>query len=138
MVKKKLKKDSEGSIIPDEKEKSDPIITFNEPQKEEEEEEEYTGEMPRLSGAAEEEEWPKKEIITTTKKIPLNERKIITTHDLPSDLNVMKDQRYWDKEKTQKKPSLVTGDVDLSESEEEKIRRDKITAKRKKSRKEKK
>lgn len=59
----------------------------------------------------------KKMVVSTTRPLPPKEKsKIITTHDLPSDLP---EQRYWDpKTKTMKKPTLVSGDVALSESEE--------------------
>jgi len=73
----------------------------------------------------------KKTFVSTSRPLPPKKKsKILTTHDLSSDLPT---QRFWDKEKTMKKPTLVTDDVALSESEEEKLRRDEIMADIKKS-----
>lgn len=77
----------------------------------------------------------REDVVTTGKPLaPGTKRKVLTTHDLPSDLPA---QRYWDREKTMKKPSLVTGDVALSESEEGKKKRDEVMAEIKKSKEEK-
>jgi len=62
--------------------------------------------------------------VTTTKPIPPKEKsKIISTHDLNSNGKLIREQRYWDKEKTMKKPAFVTSDVALSESEEGDLKR---------------
>lgn len=77
----------------------------------------------------------KKTFVSTSKPIPPKKKsKIITTHDLPSDLPT---QRYWDREKTMRKPAIVTGDVALSEGEEAKKKLDEVVAEIKKSKEEK-
>ena len=74
-----------------------------------------------------------KTFVSTTRPVPPTEKsKVLTTHDLPSDLSKVVTERFWDKEKTMKKPAITTSDVALSESEEEKIRRDEIMAEIKK------
>ena len=60
----------------------------------------------------------KKEIVTTTIPKPAKKTKtFISTHQLNAE-GKSKEQRFWDKEKTIRKPILVSGDVSLSESEE--------------------
>lgn len=71
----------------------------------------------------------KRVIVTTSIPLPPGEKaKIITTHELPSDLSKVKTERFWDKEKTMKKPTLVTSDVALSESEEGDLKRAEVIA----------
>lgn len=76
----------------------------------------------------------KKRVIVTTNspRSPKEKAKIVTTHELGTDLKT-KEQRFWDKEKTMKKPSLVTGDVALSESEEGDLKRKQVIAEIEKS-----
>lgn len=70
--------------------------------------------------------------VSTTKPLPPKEKsKIITTHELPSNLKEVVTERFWDKEKTLKKPTLVTGDVALSEGEEAKKKLDEVVADKK-------
>jgi len=73
----------------------------------------------------------KRPFVSTTRPLPPTEKsKVLTTHDLPSDLPT---QRYWDREKTLRKPVLVSGDVALSESEEGDQKRAEVIAEIKKS-----
>jgi len=74
----------------------------------------------------------KRGFISTTKARPPKKKEtFISTHDLNSEGKSI-EQRYWDRQKIEKKPAITTSDVALSESEEEKIRRDGIMAEIKK------
>jgi len=74
----------------------------------------------------------KKTFVSTNRpRPPKKKSEVITTHDLNSDGKSI-EQRYWDKEKTMKKPTLVTGDVALSESEEGDQKRAEVMAEIKK------
>jgi len=56
--------------------------------------------------------------VSTNSPIPPETKKsILTTRDLGPDGKLI-EKRFWDAEKTMPKPTLVTGDVALSESEE--------------------
>lgn len=68
--------------------------------------------------------------VSTNTPIPAEKNpKFISTHDLPSDLPT---QRYWDREKTQKKPAFVTSDIPNPEDVEAKKKRAEVMAEIKK------
>ncbi len=74
----------------------------------------------------------KKPFVSTNRpRPPKKKSKILTTRDLDSEGKTA-EQRFWDKEKTMKKPALVTGDVALSESEEGDKKRAEVMAEIKK------
>ncbi len=77
-------------------------------------------------------------VSTSTPVPPETKKRILTTHDLDADGKIIREQRFWDKEKTLPKPILVTGDVALSESEEGKKKRAEVMAEIKKSKEKKK
>jgi len=95
---------------------SKPVITFGESEDSEELEES-----------------PHKRIVISTTKPPLpkTKGKIITTRELNAEGKVIGEQRYWDEEKTMKKPALVTSDIPNPEDVEAKKKRDEIIAARK-------
>ena len=69
---------------------------------------------------------------------PLKKTKtFISTHQLDASGKIIPEQRYWDREKIEKKPTLVTSDVALSESEEGDKKRSEVMAEIKKSKEEK-
>jgi len=75
----------------------------------------------------------KRGFISTTKPRPPKKKEtFISTHDLDSEGKIIGEQRFWDREKTMKKPTLVTGDVALSESEEGDQKRAEVIAEIKK------
>ena len=75
----------------------------------------------------------KQTFISTTIPKPLKKTKtFVSTHDLDSE-GKSAAQRYWDKEKTMKKPAITTSDVALSESEEGDLKRAEVMAEIKKS-----
>lgn len=71
-------------------------------------------------------------VSTTIPKPPKKTKTFISTHQLDANGKSV-EQRFWDKEKTLKKPTLVTGDVALSESEEATKKIKEVTAEIKKS-----
>jgi len=70
----------------------------------------------------------KQTFVSTSQGLPPKEKsKIITTHELDVE-GKSEAQRFWDKEKTEKKPTLVTSDIPNPEDVEAKKKRDEIMA----------
>ncbi len=74
----------------------------------------------------------KREIVTTTiPKPPKKKETFISTHQLDAEGKIIGEQRYWDQERTLRKPTLVTSDIPNPEDVAEKKKRDEIMAERK-------
>ena len=79
----------------------------------------------------------KRTFVSTNTPIPPEMKKrVITTRELDAS-GKSAEQRYWDKEKAMKKPTLVTGDVSLGESEEQDKKRAEVIAEIKREKEEK-
>lgn len=76
-------------------------------------------------------------VSSNSPKPPGRKRNVITTHQLDSEGKIIPEQRFWDREKTMKKPTITTSDVALSESEEGDKKRAEVMAEIKKSKEEK-